>query len=173
VNDAKNKTRLSACGWLLFPVTGCCCLLLPVIAVLFTLGGIPVSVNAVRLAVVQPSEDSPATPNQDTLTASADAANGKQLFNMFQPAAGIACATCHRVDSEQRLVGPGLLNVGRRAESRVQGLSAVAYLRQSIVSPSAYVVLGYTDLMPKNWGQVFSDKQIDDLIAYLLTLKAG
>ena len=123
--------------------------------------------------VAQATDNPAGAPDQSTLSPSADAANGKQLFNTFQPAAGITCATCHRVDSEERLVGPGLLNVGKRAESRVQGMSAVNYLHQSIVSPSAYVVEGYADLMPKNWGRVFSDKQIDDLIAYLLTLKGG
>jgi mono/diheme cytochrome c family protein len=173
VNDATNKTRSSACGWLLLSVAGCCCLLLPVVALLFTLGGMPVSGSTARPRIAQPTENLTATANQDTLLASADATDGKQLFNTFQPAAGIACATCHHVDSEERLVGPGLLNVAKRAQSRVQGLSAVEYLRQSIVRPSAYVVAGYADLMPKNWGHVFSSKQIDDLIAYLLTLKGG
>ena len=150
----------------------CLVLLVIVSVLLFTACGSPASGKVSRLPALQSTESRlDQTPMPRVGQATGNPTNGKQLFNTFQPAAGIACATCHHVDSEARLVGPGLLNVGKRAETRVQGMSAVEYLRQSIVSPSAYVVEGYTDLMPKNWGRVFSDKQIDDLIAYLLTLK--
>ncbi|MCC7451765.1 MAG: cytochrome c [Anaerolineae bacterium] len=174
------RQRVIACRGLLLPVL--------VIVLLFTACGSPASGKMLSLptytladsradqtptlGIGQAAAANPAdTQNRGVLPPSADAMNGQQLFNTFQPAAGIACATCHRVDSEARLVGPGLLNVGKRAGTRVRGMSAIEYLRQSIVSPSAYVVEGYTDLMPKNWGKVFSEKQIDDLIAYLLTLK--
>ncbi len=186
--DAGDKRQIVfACGCLLALVASCCCVLLPVTALLFMIGGAPVIADASMLPTSTPvashldqsptpngaqAADNPAvTPDKGALPSSADPVSGKQLFNAFQPAAGIACATCHRVDSEERLVGPGLLNVGIRARTRIAGLSAVEYLHQSIVSPSAYVVEGYADLMPKNWGKVFSEKQIDDLIAYLLTLK--
>jgi mono/diheme cytochrome c family protein len=188
--DAEDKSQpVGISGCLVLPVAGCCCLWLPVIALLFMVSATPVGGRISRLPANTRSAsrlgqtptpkagqaaDIPAnTSRQGALPLSADPANGKQLFNTFQPAAGIACATCHRVDSEERLVGPGLLDVGKRAQTRIQGLSAVAYLRRSIVNPSAYVVEGYADLMPKNWGQVFSEKQIDDLIAYLLTLRGG
>src|SRR5262245_21576079 len=72
--------------------------------------------------------------NSDTLPSPTNPDNGKKLFNTFQPAAGIACSTCHRVDSEERLVGPGLLNVGIRAATRIKGQAAVAYLHDSIVN---------------------------------------
>jgi mono/diheme cytochrome c family protein len=180
MNDALHKRQ---------PIPGRYCLLLPVVAFLLVACGMPYDGKAARPPIranaalyldetstsgtVRAPTDPIATPNQSLLSASANASNGKQLFNTFQPAAGMACATCHRVDSEERLVGPGLLNVGKRAQTRIPGMSAIEYLHQSIVRPSAYIVEGYSDLMPKNWGQVFSKAQIDDLIAYLLTLKAG
>jgi hypothetical protein len=40
------------------------------------------------------------------------------------------------------------------------------------VKPSAYVVDGYPDIMPKNWGTVFTEDQLNDLMAYLLTLQS-
>src|SRR5690606_10220391 len=87
-----------------------------------------------------------------------DAANGEVLFNTLQAEAGFACATCHRADSEARLIGPGLLNVGTRAETRVEGLSAIEYIRTSIVNPSAYVVESFPDkLMPQNWAEIYSE----------------
>ncbi len=176
-----------ACGCLLLPIVSCCFLVSPVIVLLFTVGGVsPFHVRASAVPTSAPvtpglsqsptlgaADDALIAANQDPLPPWADAANGKQLFNAFQPTAGIACATCHRVDSEERLVGPGLLNVGIRATTRVKGQSAVVYLHDSIVNPSVYVVEGYADIMPKTWGKVFTEAQIDDIISYLLTLKAA
>ncbi len=186
--DATNKRQpVVACGCFLLPVATCCYLFLAVVFLLLMTDRTPVGGRPSRLPTStsaathlgqspttgagQATDKPMGTPNKGALPESADPASGKQLFNTFQPAAGIACSTCHRVDSEERLVGPGLLNVGQRAATRVPGLSAVEYLHQSIVSPGAYVVEGYAGLMPKNWGQVFSENQINDLIAYLLTLK--
>jgi cytochrome c2 len=189
-SDGEDKCQpVGTSGCVTLPVIGCCWLLLSVVALLLMVDGRPVGGRERRLPTDTPAvsrlgqtptqsadqaTDKPADmPTQGVLLASADWSNGKQLFNTFQPAAGIACATCHRVDTDERLVGPGLLNVGIRAQARVAGLSAVEYLHQSIVSPSAYVVEGYADLMPKNWAQVFSENQITDLIAYLLSLEGS
>jgi hypothetical protein len=47
----------------------------------------------------------------------------------------------------------------------------IEYIRTSILHPSAYVVLGFPDnLMPQTYGEVFSETELNDLIAYLLTL---
>lgn len=101
-----------------------------------------------------------------------DAANGQALFNQFEAAANFACATCHRVDSEEQLIGPGLLNVSVRAETRVPGQSAVEYIHNSIIHPSDYVVENYPDmLMPQVYETVFTEDEINDLVAYLFTLK--
>jgi len=96
---------------------------------------------------------------------------GMELFNTFQAAASFACSTCHFVDSENMLIGPGLLNVGIRSETRVEGVSSIDYLRASIVSPDDYIVDGFSaDLMPENWAEIYTDEEIDHIIAYLLTL---
>ncbi|NWG17101.1 MAG: c-type cytochrome [Chloroflexi bacterium] len=101
-----------------------------------------------------------------------DAANGQVLFNELQAQAGFACATCHYFNQEAQLIGPGLLNVSVRAETRVPGQSAYDYIHQSIVNPSAYVVEGFPDnLMPKIYAELFTEQQINDIIAYLYTLK--
>ena len=109
-------------------------------------------------------------PQVSISSAQGDPAIGRQLFTTFQPRVGTTCTACHRVDSDERLVGPGLLHVGDRAATRVPGLSAADYLHTSIVSPSAYVVEGYPDLMPKNWSNAFTEAQLNDLVAYLLSL---
>jgi len=113
-----------------------------------------------------------AQPVEELLVRLADPANGETLFNMFQPAASFACATCHRADSEDRLIGPGLLNIGTRAETRVEGQNAIEYIYTSIVEPSTYVVDTFPDgLMPQTWAQIYSEDEIYDIIAYLMTLR--
>jgi hypothetical protein len=50
-------------------------------------------------------------------------------------------------------------------------MDVVEYIRTSIVNPGAYVVKTFSDgLMPQNWAEIYSEDEIDDLIAYLLTL---
>ncbi len=101
----------------------------------------------------------------------ADAERGAELFAELQSAAGFACAGCHFTDSELRLIGPGLQNVGARAETRVDGQSAVEYLFHAIVNPADYLVPNYdAGVEPDNYAQIFSEAELYDLIAYLLTL---
>ncbi len=48
-------------------------------------------------------------------------------------------------------------------------MSAEEYLRESIVDPSAFVVEGYSDAMPKSFRILLSEEDIDNLVAFLLT----
>jgi len=122
------------------------------------------SVRATEVAAAAP--EATATPE-----IVGDPARGEAIFTTFHPEANFACSTCHRVDSEEQLIGPGLKSVSQRAATRVDAESAVEYLHQSIVNPSAFVVPGYPDnLMPKVFGDIFTEDQINDLIAYLYTL---
>ncbi len=119
-----------------------------------------------------------------------DPDRGAELFNTLQPTTGFACSTCHRVDSTETLIGPGLLNVGNPGHdpsSHEHGASTaeatetphtersmdevVTYIRTSILHPSDYVVPGFPDLlMPQTYGQLLSEQDVNDLIAYLITL---
>lgn len=101
-----------------------------------------------------------------------DPVKGKEYFNTVRSEVNFACATCHHFDSETQLIGPGLLNVSVRAETRVPGETAYQYIHNSIINPGAYVVEGYPDgLMPRTYKDVWTEEQLNDIIAYLFTLK--
>lgn len=113
-----------------------------------------------------------AAPQQASAGISGDPEKGKEYFNTVRTEVNFACATCHHFDSETQLIGPGLLNIGTRAETRVAGESATEYIHNSIVNPGAYVVEGYPDgLMPRTYKDVWTEEQLNDIIAYLFTLK--
>ena len=59
-----------------------------------------------------------------------------------------------------------------RASERVPGMDARAYITQSILDPSAYVVEGFPDgLMPRKLDQELSKEDVEAVVAYLMTLK--
>ncbi|MCY3831934.1 MAG: c-type cytochrome [Chloroflexi bacterium] len=108
----------------------------------------------------------------DRLVAVRDAANGASLFETFQEAANYACSNCHLPTSEKTNIGPGLLNIKDRAANRVAGMTAAEYIYQSIVDSQSYTVEGFDpELMPQNWAEIYSDLEIFDIVAYLMTLE--
>jgi cytochrome c oxidase subunit 2 len=78
------------------------------------------------------------------------------------------CATCHDGPSSAAAisVGPDLGELPNVAATREPGMSAEAYVRQSIRTPQAFVVAGYTTvLMPT---LPVDDQELDALVRYLL-----
>ncbi|MCI0398167.1 MAG: cytochrome c [Chloroflexi bacterium] len=80
------------------------------------------------------------------------------------------CATCHAVEPETIIVGPSLAGLAGRAGSQAEGLDARLYIETSILKPSAYLVEGFSDVMPDTFGTRLSGEELDALVAYLLTL---
>ena len=56
------------------------------------------------------------------------------------------CTTCHAMGRAGR--GPDLAGVGARAGTRKPGMAAKAYLVESLLEPSAYIVQGFPNIMP-------------------------
>lgn len=98
-----------------------------------------------------------------------DAANGAILYEQGADGAN-ACRACHSL-TDERLVGPGFAGVYERAGSRVAGQTAETYLQQSIVEPAAHLVDGYANIMPPDYGELFSAQELADLIAFLKSLE--
>jgi hypothetical protein len=68
--------------------------------------------------------------------------------------------------------------IGSRAAERLtqpdytgEAASPEQYLFEAIVAPDVHLVEGYQPLMPKNYGEILTDQNLADLIAYLLTLE--
>ncbi len=119
--------------------------------------------------------DEPADDGGDTTSTSVgDAANGERLFNETVIGASSApgCITCHSLEPGVVLVGPSQSDVGARAETAIEGMSAEEYLRQSIVEPNAHIAEGFTEgVMYQTFGEELTNTQINDLVAFMLTLK--
>ena len=106
---------------------------------------------------------------------SGDPASGEKL------AASLACTACHIAAP----TGPAWLptadqpGIGTRAASRItqpdytgKAKTTEQYLFESITTPGAFVVSGFSDgVMPGNYSNQLTDQNMADLIAYLLTLK--
>ncbi len=53
----------------------------------------------------------------------------------------------------------------------MQGETAEQYIHTSIVDPNAHVVEGFTQGVMPSYKTAVNDTQLNDLVAYLLTLK--
>jgi len=85
-----------------------------------------------------------------------DPVAGEALFKL-------ECANCHSVQAGADLAGPSLAGIGAKNEQS---------LREDIVNPNAEVTAGFDKgIMPDSFGKQLTPQQINDLIAYLLTLK--
>jgi cytochrome c2 len=97
---------------------------------------------------------------------------GRKLFLKGASGVNTGCRICHSLEPGVRLVGPSLAGVGTRATTRLAGVSAQEYLYQSIVDPDAYVVDGFVKgQMLRDSAQRLTAEQIQDLVAFLLTLR--
>jgi mono/diheme cytochrome c family protein len=119
-------------------------------------------------ALIDALQSAPATeaPAEDTGDEGGEGdlvAQGEELFVA-------ACAGCHGAEPG---AGPALVGMADRAASRVEGQSAEEYLHESIVDPGAFVVEGYSNIMPGNYGNTYSDTELDAMVAYIMAEGGG
>ncbi|MBN2305717.1 MAG: cytochrome c [Anaerolineae bacterium] len=107
-------------------------------------------------ATEEPPTEEPAAEAEEP---SGDPAAGETIF-------ASACAACHGAEDG---VGPSLTGIDERAAEQVEGISAEDYIHESIVDPGAFVVEGYGNIMPGTYAEQYSEAEIADIIAYILT----
>jgi putative membrane-bound dehydrogenase-like protein len=107
------------------------------------------------------------------ITTQADAdvlASGEDIYRNGTNGAP-ACIVCHLLDNTATGTGPSLVGLSERIESRVPGMSAEEYVRQSILNPNDYIVEGFSaNFMYQNYAQDLSKEEVEVLIAYVLSL---
>ncbi|MBI2912256.1 MAG: cytochrome c [Chloroflexi bacterium] len=118
----------------------------------------------VAIGAAVPQFQRPQTAQEE---ATSQVERGRAIFT--SPSAG--CFLCHAIGGGAASRGPDLAGVAGGAGTRRPGMDAEEYLRESITTPGAYLVPSYAPIMPPDLAQRLSSEQMDDLIAYLLTLK--
>jgi nitric oxide reductase subunit C len=105
---------------------------------------------------------------------------GQSLFRSVTP----ACSACHSVAEGVNMAGPSLGGIATTALQRIaapeykgKAKDAESYIRESIEQPSAYALPGamYSadgrSFMPPDYATTLTPEQIDQLVAYLASLK--
>ncbi len=101
-----------------------------------------------------------------------DPLEGEKLYFEASLGTNAGCRICHSLEPDVVLVGPSFAGLAERAAHRVSGLSAEQYIRQSILEPDAYIVPGFpAGQMVPGLGEALTAHQLDDLVAFLLSLK--
>ena len=83
----------------------------------------------------------------------------------------LRCAQCHALTPDTVVIGPSLAGIATRAASRVPGYDTQTYLETSILIPEDYLVDGFANTMPTNFGKELTSEEFAALVAYLMTLK--
>lgn len=112
------------------------------------------------IASCQPSIDSSGDPDQ-----------GAQMFNSSQIGDAPGCATCHSIVPGEIIVGPSLAGVASKDSNQLDYSTAEEYVLQSILEPNAYIVEGFSpNIMYQDFSSALTEKELQDLTAYLMTL---
>ena len=123
----------------------------------------------------------PAPPGARPMTGTENPmALGQNVFRTAAP----ACTACHSVAPGVNMAGPSLAGLSTRAEQTLasgqykgQATDVPGYIREAIVQPSAHVVpgamysAGGTSFMPNTYRTSLTPEQIDQLTAYLASLR--
>jgi cytochrome c2 len=146
------------------------------------------TVAAPATATPVPPTAAPAEPAAGAAP-SGDPAAGQVVFQTsytLPDGSQWACMACHSVTPDElRLIGPGLWNVSVRAATRpddtilppTTGDHVYDYIHTSIVHPDHFIApvkdgeAPWALQMPVGFGDLLTEQQLNDLIAYLESLK--
>jgi nitric oxide reductase subunit C len=82
------------------------------------------------------------------------------------------CTSCHSTAPDMIVVGPSLAGIATRGVTRIEGMTAEAYIRDSIMNPTNYTVEGFREgIMPDSVYESLTTEEFEALVDYLMTLK--
>ncbi len=144
----------------------------PVIVALVLLAMVIVIFVIAFIETVPVDNETPAALTADSyletvtpLLENADPQRGDMLIDE------LGCGVCHRVGAANG-IAPAFAGIADAAPDRRPPLTAAAYIYESIVHPTAFVLEGYSGAMPQNYAEIVTDVEIGDIIAYLLSADA-
>ena len=149
-----------------------------VIAVMALFGVLLENPTASKVAI-HVSEPIPVVATRPMTTLVPSATSGETPVPAIDPVSvftAMGCSGCHAIAGvSSGPIGPPLDGIAIRAASRVSGLSAEEYIRESITEPGAFVVKDCPSgdcapVMP-SLRSAMTDAEFESLVAYLLTLK--
>jgi cytochrome c oxidase subunit 2 len=91
---------------------------------------------------------------------------GRQLYTQY-------CSACHSLDGTTK-VGPSWSGLAGSTVPLADGATILAdadYLASSITDPNAHIVQGFSASVMPNFSTVLSESQVNDLVAYIQSLK--
>ena len=128
-----------------------------------------------------PNFSEPATPTPTMAPVGDPIVQGEEIYLNVPTNADpqvLWCYQCHRIEGIPEANGQlrlDLSHIGTGAASRKPSMSAVEYIRESIVDPEAYVPQGVERATPVVMSNAVTaglmDEQVDALVAFLLTLE--
>lgn len=137
----------------------------------------PIVVTGAGMAGAAPSEPAAAAPAGGPEN---PIALGEKIFRTAAP----ACTACHSTLPGVNMAGPSLAGVNARAEALLKSgdykgkaTDVAGYLHESVAEPSAHLVPGAmysadgNSFMPNTYVNDLSAEQVDQLVAYLSSLK--
>jgi hypothetical protein len=98
-----------------------------------------------------------------------------EVLDAFAVGGCVACHTIKGVGGGAANLGPGLSRLGEVGGRRVAGLSAAAYIEQSVLDPTAFVrpdcpTGPCLEIMPTTYGETLTADQIATIVGYLAVL---
>lgn len=116
-----------------------------------------------QVTVPLPSAAAAPAASADPLSADAGAKPPAPVKTAQEAIVKFGCPACHTVLGTQSPVGPSLSNVGRRLTPEL--------IRQSILDPGAVIAAGFPPIMPADFSERMTVKELELMVQFLAQQK--